>query len=231
MDSVPVNAFDLVIIAVLLISGVIAFFRGFVHEVLAIAAWAGAALAALYGLPHVRPVAREYIPLTWAADLAAGSALFLGVLLVLALITRALSRRVQNSALGALDRSLGFLFGLVRGAFVVAVAFVVVTWIWPEPDDRPRWIAEARGLPLVEDGAELVRSLIPESMEEDAERVRTSVREAEDLNRQVRDAQPLFERMTQPRTADPSDGSAPETGYEAEQREELNRLMQSQTNQ
>jgi membrane protein required for colicin V production len=238
MDSLPVNAFDLVVIAVLLISAVIAFFRGFVHEILAIAAWAGAALAALYGLPYLQPVAREHIPLTWAADAAAAAAIFLVVLLVLALITRSLSQRVQSSSLGALDRSLGFVFGLGRGAFVVAVGFVVLAWLWPEPDDRPGWIQEARSLPLVESGATLVRSLIPESLDTQAEGARTAARDAEEKARQAIELKNTYDRLTQPATQAPtsaSQGTAPapaqpekEPGYDPAPRQDLNRLIESQ---
>ncbi|MFA7429797.1 MAG: CvpA family protein [Rhodospirillaceae bacterium] len=236
MDSLPVNAFDLVVIAVLLISAVIAFFRGFVHEILAIAAWAGAALAALYGLPYLQPVAREHIPLTWAADAAAAAAIFLVVLLVLALITRSLSQRVQSSSLGALDRSLGFVFGLGRGAFVVAVSFVVVAWVWPEPDERPGWIQEARSLPLVETGATLVRSLMPASLDGQAEDARTAAREAEEKARQAIELKNTYDRLTQPATTAPS-GAAPapappekEPGYDPAPRQDLNRLIESQIN-
>lgn len=240
MDSLPVNAFDLVVVAVLVISGIIAFFRGFVHEVLAIGAWVGAALATLYGLPHLRPVAREYIPLTWAADLAAGAAIFLIVLMVLALMTRALSRRVQNSALGALDRSLGFLFGLARGALVVAVGFLVVAWLWPDPDDRPAWMAEARSLPLVEDGARVVGSLMPETWHSEAERARTAARETEDSARQAIELKQTLDRLAQPQPAAPSTpAETPQTapvaapsdsGYGAAPRQDLDRLIESQIN-
>lgn len=233
MDALPVNAFDLVVIAVLLISAAIAFFRGFVHEVLAVAAWAGAALAALYGLPYLQPVAREHIPLTWAADAAAAAGIFLVVLLILALVTRALSQRVQNSALGALDRSLGFVFGLARGALIVAVAFLVLAWLWPEPDERPGWIREARSLPLVEDGAAMVRTLIPESLDGEAERARTAARDAEEKARQAIELKNTYDRLTQPApapSASPATAPQREPGYDAAPLQDMNRLIESQTN-
>ncbi|MGC2855668.1 CvpA family protein [Novispirillum sp. DQ9] len=244
MDSMPVNAFDLVVIVVLLVSAVVAFFRGFVHEVLAIAAWAGAALAALHGLPYLQPIAREHIPLTWAADAVAAAAIFLVVLLILAIITRAVSKRVQSSTLGALDRSLGFLFGLARGAFVVAIGFVVLSWVWPEADDRPAWIQQARSLPLVEQGAAMVSALIPESLDAEAERTRTAAREAEEQARQALELKKTYDRLTQPATTpQPPPAAAPtapappagaptqrESGYDTAPRQDMNRLIESQIN-
>src|SRR3546814_1784911 len=55
MDSLPINLADLIVIVVLLVSGVFAFVRGFVHEVLAIASWVGAAFVTLYAYPLVQP--------------------------------------------------------------------------------------------------------------------------------------------------------------------------------
>ena len=50
------------------------------------------------------------------ADIAAGVAIFLVVLVALSLVTRMLSKRVKDSSLGPLDSSLGLLFGFARGA-------------------------------------------------------------------------------------------------------------------
>jgi membrane protein required for colicin V production len=232
MDAIPLNPLDLVALGILLISALIAFFRGFVHEVLSIVAWIGAALAALYGLPYLQPWTRSWIPVTWAADAAAAAAIFLGVLLVLALVTRALSKQVQDSPLNALDRSLGVLFGLARGAFVVAVAFVVLSWMFPVAEKRPDWIREARALPLMEGGAQLVRSLVPEGVLDDREKqVRAAATEAEDKARQAVVDQ-AFKRLVQPRpeAAKPAnDTAAPR--YDAEQRDDMQRLIESQMGQ
>lgn len=232
MDAIPLNLLDLAALGILLISAVVAFFRGFVHEVLSIAAWVGAGLAALHGLPYVQPLAREWIPITWAADAAAAIAIFLVILLFLALITRAVSKTVQDSALNALDRSLGVLFGLARGAFVVAVAFIVLSWMFPDRDDRPAWVAEARGLPLMEGGAQLVRALVPEDLlSEKKDEVRAAAREAEEKARQAVVDQ-AFERLVQPKPqAAPAEGGDGRPTYDAEQRDEMQRLIESATGQ
>ncbi len=161
MEGFPINLTDAGILLVLVLSAVFAFFRGFVHETLAVGSWVGSALATLYGFPHAQPKAREFIASPLIADMAAGIAIFLVVLIVLTVITRLLSRRVRDSSLGPLDRSLGLVFGALRGAVLVCVAWLLLVWVLPR-EDMPDWIAEARGLPLVERGGALLAKLIPE---------------------------------------------------------------------
>lgn len=163
MENLPINVTDLAIIAILGLSAAFAFFRGFVHELLAIGSWIGAGAVTLYGFPYVQPEAREYISSPLFADLAAGIVLFLIVLIVLSIVTRLLSRRVRNSSLGPLDRSLGLLFGTLRGAVLVSIAWGMLQYVVPR-EDLPEWISEAHALPLVEKGSDLLIRLVPDSL-------------------------------------------------------------------
>jgi len=163
MDALPINLTDLVIVLVLGLSAAFAFFRGFVHELMAIGSWIGAGVATLYGFPLVQPKAREFIASPLLADMAAGVAIFLAVLIVLSILTRLLSRRVRDSSLGPLDRSLGLVFGFLRGGVLVCIAWLVLLWVMPR-EDHPEWITEAKALPLVERGGALLAELIPEEL-------------------------------------------------------------------
>ena len=179
MDDLPVNAFDLIVLALLLLSGGLAFARGFVREVLAIGSWIGAALVTRFAFPHVSPIARDLFNSDTVtgflsgfgygdehrdllADIAGGIAVFVIAMMVLSILSTIIARIVQGSALSAVDRSLGFLFGLVRGGLVICLFYLLLVWLVPDRDDRPRWIEEARTLPLIERGAELLLSLLPE---------------------------------------------------------------------
>lgn len=163
MDSLPINLTDIIVLTVLVLSAAFAFVRGFVHEMLAIGSWVGAALATLYGFPHVQPIAREHIPSPLIADMVAGIAIFLVVLVVLSIVTRLLCKRVRNSGMGPLDRSLGLLFGVARGAVLVCIAWLMLLWVMPR-EDHPDWITEARTLPLIEKGGAMIASIIPDEL-------------------------------------------------------------------
>ena len=164
MDSLsdfPVNVVDIGVLAVLLISAVLAYARGFVHEVLSVGGWVGAIFATFYGFPYAKPFARKYIPLEIAADLTAGIVIFIVTLVFLSLLTRAVARQVQSSALNVLDRSLGFLFGLARGAVLVCVTYIGLELIMP-PADQPQMVQSARTIQLIKPGAALLKSLVPD---------------------------------------------------------------------
>ena len=163
LESLPLdlNAVDLGVAFVLLVSGVLAYVRGLVHEVLSVGAWVGAIFAPVFFYPAVQPYTRDLIPIDLVADLATGVVMFILTLVILSLATRAVSTRVKDSALNVLDRSLGFLFGLARGALVVCVAYMGFEMLVPE-EEQPEWVTTARTLPLVRLGSVRLYALIPE---------------------------------------------------------------------
>lgn len=165
LKDLPVNVVDLAVLAVLLISAVFAYARGFMHEVLSIGGWIGAIFATIYGFPHVQPYARDLIPIQLAADLAAGVAVFVFTLFSLSFIIRAIAKHIQQSSLNVLDRSLGFLFGLVRGAIIVCLIYLGLEFLMT-PEDQPKWLREAKSMPLVLRGSDALRALIPEDIED-----------------------------------------------------------------
>jgi len=151
---------DILVIGTLLISGAFAYMRGFVHEVLSIAAWVGAVFATMYGTPVVKNFTLQVIEDPFIAALVTGILLFIGALVILSIITRRISRGVKESALGALDRALGFLFGLLRGAIIVSLVWIGYEWLTP-PKEQPEWIYEARTISMVIEGANMLKTLAP----------------------------------------------------------------------
>ncbi len=205
MEGLPVNVTDLGIVAVLAISGVLAFARGFLREVLSIGAWVGAAVATIYLFPLAKPFLRAYISIELLADAITGVVIFVVTLGILAALSHVLSRNVRDSAFGAVDRSLGLLFGLLRGAVVVCLAWLLFSWL-VMPEDRPAWITEARSMPLVEAGTQLLVGLLPSAAVERGAAV------VDEAGRQLEEeAQKKALEMSPLGGADsPSDGTTPE---------------------
>jgi membrane protein required for colicin V production len=156
------NWVDLVVLAVLALSGLLAFMRGLVREVLGLGAWVIAAfVAGPYGvLPYVQPSMRRQISDPTVADIVAVGGVFIIVLVVLWMLASALSAAVRGSVLGGLDRSLGLVFGLARGAALVAVLYIVVGLAIPV-EQWPPAVTEAASLPTVYRGAEWIAAQMP----------------------------------------------------------------------
>ncbi len=157
----PFAWLDLILAAIMLISGLLAMLRGLTREVLSILSWAVAAVATLFFFPKYQAQAREYIEPALLADAVLAGGIFLVVLIVVSLITVRISDGVLDSRIGALDRTLGFLFGLARGLVLVVIAYLFFTWLVPE-DTQPQWIKDARSLPLLKETGAAIVSLLPE---------------------------------------------------------------------
>ena len=165
MDNIDPSTFvglDITVVVILLISAVIAYARGLVHEVLAVAAWVGAFFAALYGFPYLRPFARQMVEIELIADFGAGVVIYVVVLIILLLFTRKISKKVKESALNVVDRSLGFLFGLARGALIAVITYIGLVWLYPD-DKQPDWITQARSVELLKPGAVMLTALVPDN--------------------------------------------------------------------
>ncbi len=217
------NAGDLIVIAIILVSGLIALWRGLIREVLSLAGWVGAGLVTLWAFSIVRPHARDLIANPLLADLAAGVALFVISLVVFSVISTAIGNLVRNSSLNAIDRTLGFVFGLARGLVAIALVYLALAlWVWAKPTDRPEWVVQARTLPLIEATADLLRSFAPPEFRA---KTQAAEDEVERRARQAEEAQRALRALGTPAAITPAPES--ETGYKTDVRRDLERLIQN----
>lgn len=155
------TGFDIAIIVFVVASGLFAFVRGFIREVLSIIAWFGAAVAALYAIPYLRPFALRFTTNGHLADAASAFVAFIVALIILSMITAAIANRVKNSPAGGLDRMVGFVFGLARGALLACLVYAAMTVIMPALDASPSWWTQSRTRPLLQAGLEGLERLAP----------------------------------------------------------------------
>ncbi len=161
----PITILDMIVIGVVLISGLLAALRGFTREVLAIGSWAVAAVVAYLFHPQLVPLAQQYVSanLSIARPVAAGG-IFLATLLVAYFLTSKLSDLILDSRIGALDRTLGFLFGAARGLLLAVVGFLFFNWLVSDKQ-QPPWVKDAKLKPLLESTGASLMSLLPEDPE------------------------------------------------------------------
>ncbi|MBN9559825.1 MAG: CvpA family protein [Alphaproteobacteria bacterium] len=151
---------DLVVLGVLAVSALLAFMRGFVREVLGIGAWVAAVLVAIWAFPYARPQFREWLGTPDLVDPVTFAVVFVVTLLVLLLICHWIGALVRGSVLGGVDRTLGLVFGLVRGAALVVFAYIAAGLVvpvdrWPDP------VLQARSLPAAYAGAAWAAAQLP----------------------------------------------------------------------
>lgn len=161
MIETSLNLFDAAVLGILALSAVLAFFRGFVREILSLGAWVGAGIVTIYYFPSV---AEQLQPKFKSAVIAAGFAtlgIYIAALIGFSIINMMILKFVKSgSDVGLLDNSLGLIFGLVRGAFLIGIGFFLMTIVLPE-DDYPIWMKKSMSLPMVEQSAIVVARIAP----------------------------------------------------------------------
>ncbi len=160
----PITLLDIILLAVMLISGLLALIRGFMREILSIAAWGIAAVVTLYAYAKLLPSVKPYFNSDMVAAGVTVIGVFLGTLIVVSIITVKLSDMVLDSRVGALDRTLGFLFGLGRGLIIVVIAFLFFAWLVPE-HSQPQWVRSAKSRVVLQGTGQWLMSMLPEDPE------------------------------------------------------------------
>ena len=152
---------DLGLIVVVLISALLSMVRGFTREVLAIGSWAAAAVSAYYFYPLILPYVKPYIAKEAFALAAAAAIVFFVTLVIVSIFTIKISDVILDSKIGALDRTLGFIFGALRGFLLCVVAFLFFDWLVADKQ-KPEWVKSARMKPYLEQVGESLKGLLPD---------------------------------------------------------------------
>jgi membrane protein required for colicin V production len=218
------NALDLGVVAVIVLSGVFAFARGFVREALSIVAWVGAAAVTLYGFDAVFRLTLKFVTTPFLAELVTGAGLFLTSLIVLTVLTGYAARFIRASAASPIDRTLGLIFGMGRGAALVLLAYLLLDIGLP-PNDRPNWVREAKCQPYLAEGAGWLRTLLPAGWQLKAPSTDEAVQRAIDQADEAERAMRALEKPAGPGPPAPDQPGAPE--YKPADRRDLDRLIEN----
>ncbi len=153
---------DFILFGIMIVSALLALARGFTREVLSLVAWGLAAVAAYFAikqqplmdlvLPHVsKPI---------IAQIAVAATAFILVLIIASVISVKISDRVVDSRVGAFDRSLGLIYGLLRGLILVSIAYLFYGWLLPV-DRQEDWVRNAVTLPAIRSVSNAMLNFMP----------------------------------------------------------------------
>lgn len=135
------NWLDYLILAIIALSVILSVWRGFTREALSLAGWILAFWVALTFSDHLILLLARHVESPTARLLIAFALLFLGTLLLAALINYLAGQIIDKSGLSGTDRILGIFFGLARGILLVAL-LVLLGGMTPMPKDA--WWQQAQ---------------------------------------------------------------------------------------
>ena len=159
----PFSVLDLAVLGIVVISALLAAVRGATREVLAIVAWVAAAAVAWKLYPLLLPTVSQHVSNATVALVASIATIFLATLIIVSIITVKVSDMILDSRIGAIDRSLGFVFGAGRGFLICVIGWVFLAWL--VQGKMPDWAAQARSRPMLEKSGEALVAQLPENPE------------------------------------------------------------------
>ncbi len=219
---------DYIYVAVILISTVWATIRGGVYEMIATMSWVVAAIAARFASPWVDGVLQNWFDLsgsTVGTLVASYFIIFFAVLLSVGFINQKIRDKIQGSIMNVTDKTLGVIFGIIRGIVVMGGFYWGALWYYSDVPVLPRWLAQARTRPIMQVTAvKLDEWFFPGPENKLLARDMAGTRQAEEIFKN------LISPAIESRGADASGDADSETGYKSSERAALeNQLLQIET--
>jgi membrane protein required for colicin V production len=163
---------DAGLVAIVVVSGLVAMYRGLTREVLSILSWVAAAAACVYFVfkykAEAQQIADQFHGPLLVAQVGVGGIIFLVVLIVVHLITARISDTVLDSRVGAIDRILGLLFGVARGFVLVVIPFMFYESFVDKPEQQYPWVRDAVSRPYIKSTGDslkiMLQRMVPSSL-------------------------------------------------------------------
>lgn len=166
MSLSALNFVDYIVLAVLAGSGILATLRGLTRELMGLAGWGVAVLAARLLQPMVITLLDDYILEETVVEIMAWSLPFVAVVLAWFVFANIASPGLKKIALGNLDRPLGFFFGALRGIVVVALIYVGVLFLTESEESFPQSVKESASIAPVRIVATIMTGVAPDDFRE-----------------------------------------------------------------
>ena len=210
MNNYSPIIFDALVLAAVFISIIVSVARGFLRDILSIVVWIGAIALGYFGSANLTPFLSKYMPQIPWLNWGVGGAITIIGLFIGSIINGYFFKLSKMASPSILDRSFGFLFGFVRGIFLVSLAFITIQAFLPR-DTPPYWFKESKLRFLLQNGGSLIISLMPEQIDKNLGKMGTL---------RLNNSSPkVFERLNLPSFKDQTNTSTP--GYTSSQRNKL----------
>ena len=166
MVETQLNMFDTVVLVVVGLSMLISLFRGFIKEFLSLFAWFGAGIITLYGFDDISQMLAPHFSNKYVAAGIASLGTYIAVFICISILNSIIIQYLKSGAeVGFLDKLLGLGFGGLRGAFIVSLAYLTMSFFWNE-NNQPEWVQQAKTREYVEMGARTLANVAPQYIAE-----------------------------------------------------------------
>ena len=159
MEQLGITVFDVAVIAVAVFGAAIGMSSGFAHAILFIGSWIGAGWVAWRYSKVIQPEVEQLVGSTELAYFISMLAVFVAALIVLVMLTNALSRSIKASPLGKPDRILGAGFGVLCAWVALGAAFLFYGYLGPRT--LPPAVEGAATFPMVKEMATFIEPNLP----------------------------------------------------------------------
>ncbi|WP_156850425.1 CvpA family protein [Bartonella refiksaydamii] len=159
-----ITVLDGIVVAVILLSAFLAMLRGFSREVLSLVSWAIAAVATLFLFKPVLPFFEQYLSNKMIALITTLVTIFIIILIITSIITMKISDFIIDSRIGILDRTIGFVFGALRGLFIMVIGMLLINALI-KPENQTHWLKSATTKPILDSLGQKVWEMLPKDLD------------------------------------------------------------------
>ena len=224
---------DYIYVGVLLLSTIWATIRGGVFETIATLSWVVAAVSARFASPWLDKFLQSWFDLsesTVGTLVASYFIVFFAVLVAVGFVNQKLRDKIQDSIMNVTDKTLGVIFGIVRGVVVMGIFYWVALWYYSDTPMLPQWLAQARTRPVMQiTASKLDEWFFPGPENKLLARDMAGTHEAIEIYKNLI-SPAIAERAKKTSEESGVVAEEPETGYKSSERVALeNQLMQIET--
>ncbi len=147
------TALDYVYVGAILASTIWATIRGGVYETIATLSWVVAAISARFASPWLDGILQSWFDLsesTVGTLVASYFIIFFAVLILVGFLNQKLRDKIQDSIMNVTDKTLGVIFGIVRGVVVMGIFYWGALWYYSDMPFLPKWLAQSRTRPIMQ---------------------------------------------------------------------------------
>lgn len=216
---------DYIYVGVLVASTIWATIRGGIFETVATLSWVIAAFAARFISPLLDKLLQGWFDLsasTVGTLVASYFIVFFVILMLVGFFNQRLREKIQNSIMNVTDRTLGIIFGIIRGIVIMGIVYWCALWYYSDAPRLAPWVENARTRPIMQlTAVKLDEWFFPGPGSKLLARDMTGTQASQEIFENL--INPAVSKATG--TESDSAGSAGETGYKSSERSALEKQL------